>query len=51
MSQRKRQDKVNCCPFDSEPHANKVIQIGAFQLGKGKGDTKLAQENKRITEN
>jgi hypothetical protein len=48
--QRKRQGKVNCCPFDREPHANKAIQIGAYQPGKGKGDTKSAQENKEITE-
>jgi len=50
-SQRKRQDKVNCCPFDREPHENKAIQIGAYQPGKGKGDIKSMQENKRITEN
>lgn len=48
--QRKRQDKINYCPFDREPHPNEVIQIGAYKPGKGRGDTKLAQENEEITE-
>lgn len=48
--QRKRQDKINCCPFDREPHPNEAIQIGAYKPGKGRGDTKSAQEDKQITE-
>ena len=47
--QRKRKDEINCCPFDREPHPNEAIQIGAYKLGKGRGDTKSAQENKEIT--
>lgn len=47
--QRKKQDKINYCPFDREPHPNEAIQIGVYKLGKGRGDTKSVQENKYIT--
>jgi len=40
--QRKRQGKVNYCPFGREPHANKAIQIEAYQPRKGKGDIESA---------
>ncbi len=50
LFQRKRQGQVNCCPFGGEPHANKAIQIKAYQPGKGNGDIDSAQERKWITE-
>ena len=48
--QRRGQGRVNRCPFDGEPYANKANQIKAYRPYKGSGDISSVQERKEITE-
>ena len=50
MFERRGQGRVNRCPFDGEPYANKAKQIKANQPWKGSGDIGSAQERKKMTE-